>query len=366
MKIAILHEMLVKLWGAEKVLESLLRIFPDADVFTLIYDEKKVGKVFPREKIKHVPKSTQRIYDLTKNQRLCLLFMAKAVESFDFGEYDAVIASSSAFSHWAITKPETKFIVYYHSPSRYLWDWTNEYKSDIGWNNWIKWLILNRVLLKLRMWDYMAAQRNDISIANSKNVQNRIKKYYWKESDIIYPPVDSEKFQIWKPWKYYIIISALTEFKRIDVAISAFNKMPKKKLIIIWTWRLRKKLEKLTEWKNITFNGFTEDSELKKLVENAKWLVFPWEEDFGIVPVEAMFAWKPVFALKAWWVLETVIENTTWSFFEDKNWKDFVEKFEKFDTNIDAWKFDSKEIRSHAMKFSEKIFAKKIKRLNSL
>jgi len=134
MKVALVHEMLIKLGGAEKVLENWQHLFPQADIFTLIYDEKKTGKVFPKEKIhpQVLKCATQKIYSLTKKQRLCLPFMAKAIESFDFSGYDVVLVSSSGFAHGVITKPETKTIIYYHAPARYMWDWTNEYKRDIG------------------------------------------------------------------------------------------------------------------------------------------------------------------------------------------------------------------------------------------
>lgn len=140
MKIALIHEMLVKLGGAEKVLENWMYMFPDADIFTLIYDEEKVGKVFPRYKINSQVFSTrtQKLYKFLKKQRLCLPFMASSIESFDFSAYDVVLVSSSGFAHGVITKPETKTILYYHAPARYMWDWTNEYKRDIQAQKGIK------------------------------------------------------------------------------------------------------------------------------------------------------------------------------------------------------------------------------------
>mgnify|MGYP000330183263 CR=1 FL=1 len=133
MKIAILHEMLIKLGGAEKVVESILKIYPDADLYTLIYDEKKVEKVFPKSKIHHSCQKlpSQKIYNISKKQRLSLLFMASSVESLDFSEYDRVLVSSSGFAHGLKTGKNTKTIIYYHAPARYMWDWTHEYRRDI-------------------------------------------------------------------------------------------------------------------------------------------------------------------------------------------------------------------------------------------
>lgn len=371
MKVAILHEMLIKLGGAEKVVENFMKLFPDATIFTLIYDEKKCGKVFPREKISpQVWKSkTQKRYNLFKKQRFCLALMAISVENFDFSEYDLVICSSSWFAHWAITKPETKFVVYCHSPARYMWDWTNEYKRDLGLNSWWKKYFLKpfieRTFYKNRQWDLMASSRADLIIANSKNTSNRIKKYYRRESKILYPPVETQRFakileknNFEKPFeKYYIIISALTEFKKIEIAISWFNKL-EENLLIIWAGDFRENLEKLTKKENIKFAWAKYDDELVFLVQNSSGLIFPWEEDFGIVPIEVMSAWKPVFAYKGWWLLETNIEWVTWSFFEDKSWKDFIEKFEIFHKNNLENIYTRENCVKQAKNFSQEIFEK--------
>lgn len=372
MKVAILHEMLIKLGGAEKVVENFMKLFPDATIFTLIYDEKKCGKVFPREKISpQVWKSkTQKRYNLFKKQRFCLALMAISVENFDFSEYDLVICSSSWFAHWAITKPETKFVVYCHSPARYMWDWTNEYKRDLGLNSWWKKYFLKpfieRTFYKNRQWDLMASSRADLIIANSKNTSNRIKKYYKRESKILYPPVETQRFakileknNFEKPFeKYYIIISALTEFKKIEIAISWFNEL-EENLLIIWAGDFRENLEKLTKKENIKFAWAKYDDELVFLVQNSSGLIFPWEEDFGIVPIEVMSAWKPVFAYKGWWLLETNIEWVTWSFFEDKNWKDFIEKFEIFHKNNLKNIYTKENCINQAKNFSQEIFEKR-------
>lgn len=375
MKIAILHEMLIKLWGAEKVVENWMEIFPESEIFTLIYDEKKVGKNFPKEKISpQVFKTkTQKIYNLFKKQRFCLPYMANSVENFDFSEYDIVLCSSSGFAHWAITKPETKFIVYYHSPARYMWDWTNEYKRDLGLNSWWKKFLMkpyiNKTLYKLRQWDYISSTRVDISIANSENTQNRIKKYYRKNSEIIYPPVETYRFAKQIEWiyeksfswkDYYIIISALTEFKKIELAINWFNQMVWKNLAIIWDWNYKENLKSIIKWENIKLLWARYWDELVSIVQDSKWLIFPWEEDFWIVPIEAMAAWKPVFAYKWGWLLETNIAGITWDFFEDKNWEDFVEKFEKFDKNNSKWLYTKEECIKQAKKFDKSIFEKQI------
>ncbi len=380
MKIAILHEMFIKLGWAEKVVENWCKIYPDADIFTLIYDEEKVGKVFPKNKINPqvFELKSQKIYKHTKKQRLSLPFMAISIEQLDFSEYDVVLCSSSGFAHWAITKPETKFIVYCHSPARYMWDWTNEYKRDLWLNSGIKkytlWIIINKLFLKLRQWDYIASKRADITLANSHNTKQRITKYYRKDSEILYPPVETSRFgKLWvkaplssqiqdiQEW-YYIIISALTEFKKIEVAIEWFNKMPNHKLLIIWKWDYENTLKKNANT-NIIFTWAKYDDELVFLVQNSLWLIFPGEEDFWIVPVEVMAAGKPVFAYRWGWLLETVLEWITGGFFDDKNGADFVQKFEIFNQNNINCTYTIEACKSQAEIFSLSKFEKRIKEL---
>lgn len=371
MKVAILHEMLIKLGWAEKVVENFVNLFPDAPIFTLIYDENKCSKIFPKEKISNQvwKTKTQKVYNIFKKQRLCLPFMAKSIESFDFSEFDLVICSSSGFAHWAITKPETKFVVYCHSPARYMWDWTNEYKRDLwlfsGWKKYFLKPFIENTFFKNRQWDFLASQRSDLIIANSKNTQKRIQKYYKRDSVILYPPVETERFwkileknDFQKPFeKYYIIISALTEFKKIEIAILWFNKLDEN-LLIIWAWDFRENLEKMIKKENIKFAWAKYWDELVFLVQNSLGLIFPWEEDFWIVPVEVMAAWKPVFAYKWGWLLETNIENITWSFFEDKFWEDFIEKFKVFHKNNLEKKYLPENCINQAKKFSKEIFEK--------
>lgn len=369
MKIALVHDLLVKLWGAEKVLKKLSLMYPNADIFPLIYDEEKVWKDFPKEKIKYIPSSTQNIYNFTKNQRFCLPFMAKAVESIDLWEYDVVIVSNSAFAHGVITKPETKTIVYYHTPARYMWDRTFEYKREIGWNVGIKKLIINWMLHSLRMWDFTASQRHDITLANSHNVVKRLKKYYHLDADVIYPNVEVHRFNkkvsgdfSLPVQEYYIIISALTEFKKIDLSIRAFNALPDKNLVVVGTGNYAESLKKMSQ-KNIHFAWAKYDDELVYLLQNAKWLIFSGEEDFGIVPIEAFWAGKPVFAYKAWGLAETMIEWVTWEFFLEKDGSDFLQNFKRFDENISKNLYQADVIKNHAANFSEEIFEQKIREI---
>lgn len=393
--------MLVKLGWAEKVVENLCQIFPEADLYTLIYDEAATGKVFPKEKIHPscFPLKSQKIYTLTKKQRFCLPFMAKSVESLDFSSYDLVIVSSSWFAHGLRTWKNTKTIIYYHAPARYMWDWTHEYRKDIGFNRWFKGFLFGRLLCKLRQWDYEAAQNNDILLANSATTQKRIWKYFRRESNILYPPIETKRFakkitqeesenilknitqwlpesqsmigrvsrsdilKVFSRGDYYIILSALTEFKRLDIAIHNFKNLPEQNLVIIGKWEYREELEQKAQWsKNIFFVGAQYADDLVALVQNSLGLIFPGEEDFWIVPIEIMAAGKPVFALHKWGLTETVLAGKTGDFFESESGEDFLEKFQTFHKNNTDGKYAPEECKKQAHRYDSSVFERKIKK----
>lgn len=369
-KVAIVHEMLVKLGGAEKVVQEFMKLFPDADIFTLMYDEKKVGKDFPKEIIHPQVFSlpSQKRYSWTKRQRLSINLMARSVEQLDLSQYDLVLCSSSSFAHGCITKPETQFIVYYHSPSGYLWHQTNEYKKMIGWSNWIKWFFLNKFFLKTRMWDFTASARVDTPVIASEIAGSRIKKYYNRDDyHVIYPPVETQRFQqAAKKYQnsqkdYYITISALTEWKKVDVIINAFNKMPDQHIKIIWIGDQEKQLRSMVTWNNIEFVWYKSGEELEKIIAESKWGIFSWVEDFWIAAVEVMAAGKPVFWIRQWWITETSIESKTWEFYDNE--ENFIEKFQNFHQNNIIWVYSPENCQNQAEKFSSDNFWKNILKL---
>lgn len=349
LKIAIVHEMLIKLGGAERVLKVLSDMFPESQIYTLFYDEKKCGTTFPKAKIK--TSFLQKYLKLGIPYQFLIRKMPLAIESFDFSEYDLVISSSSAFAHGIITNLETKHICYCHSPMRYAWDYTNEYKQEKGGK--FKQFLISWILHKIRIWDQIAANRADLYIANSTNSQKRIQKYYHLPSQVIYPPIDIERFQVTlNHQNYYLIISALTGFKRIDLAIEAFNQN-QEKLIIIGDGQERKKLEKMAN-SNIQFLGRLPDSEVTEYLQNCKALIFPGEEDFGITPVEAMACGKPVLGYGKGGLLETVIPEKTGEFFTKLTVDSFLEGFKKLNQNYPN--YNPNEIRQQAENFSQEKF----------
>jgi glycosyltransferase involved in cell wall biosynthesis len=315
MKVAIVHDFLFKLGGAERVVKEMADIFPNAPIYTLIYDEEKCGKDFPKERV-IVSKLDRSPTLLKKRPHYLLGKMPEAMESFNFSAFDLVISSSGAFSHGSITSPRTKHLCYSHSPMRYAWDYTHEYLEERHLPFW-KEFLARRVLHQVRQWDRTAADRPDKYLANSEHVAKRLKKYYQVDAEVLYPPVDVDRFYPYeKADDYFIIISALTPFKKIDLAVSTFNKVGKR-LVIIGDGAHRKALQALAG-PTVEILGRKSDQEVKRYLQGAKALVFPGEEDFGITPVEAMAAGKPVIAFGKGGVTETVIDGITGVFFQEQ------------------------------------------------
>jgi glycosyltransferase involved in cell wall biosynthesis len=240
-------------------------------------------------------------------------------------------------------------------------------------NSLIKWYLYGRFMLKLRLWDYAASQNNDILLSNSKTTRFRVQKYFRRDSEVLYPPIEtkrfakkitSEKFHnfFWDE-KYYIILSALTEFKKLDIAIHAFKDIPEANLLIIWAGEYKSSLEGLAKnSQNIKLAGPQYWDNLVSLVQNSLWLIFPWEEDFWIVPIEIMAAGKPVFALHKWWLTETVLKWITWDFFQNPDWSDFIDNFKAFHKNNLENKYSEKKCRNQAAQFDESVFHEKLKK----
>lgn len=356
MKVAIVHDFLVKLGGAERVVKVFADMFPEAPIYTLFYDEEKVGDVFPKERVVY---SRLQKYPkfLRERYKYFIKKLPRAIEEFDFDGFDLVISSSGAFSHGIITPVNTKHLCYCHSPMRYAWDWANEYREEHGIRG-LKALFYAPLIKYLREWDYLASDRVTSYVANSRNVQKRLKKYYRATSDVIYPPVDVDRFRANdKHSNYFLIVSTLTPYKRIDLAVQLFNKIGRQ-LIIIGDGPQRADLESIAG-DNIDFLGFKDDETVKEYMENCRALIFPGEEDFGITPVEAMACGKPVLAFGKGGCTETVVSGKTGEFF-------FEESVESMEDGLARLLYNERfyrphTIRRHARGFSREIFEKKIK-----
>lgn len=355
MRIALVHDFLFKLGGAERVLKELADLFPEAPIYTLIYDEESCGQVFPPNRVR--PSRLNRFPRFVKKHPQWLLSRyPEAIENFDFSDFDLVISSSGAFSHGAITGPGTKHFCYCHSPMRYAWDYTHEYLEEKKLS-WFTKMMAMRALHKLRIWDRVAADRPDLYIANSEHVKKRLKKYYQVDADVIYPPVDVSRFSFNQPSEdYFIIISALTPFKKIDLAIEAFNRI-KKPLMIIGDGHERKHLQALAG-PTVKFLGRLDDDGVKHYLERAAALVFSHEEDFGITPVEAMACGKPVIAYGKGGILETVINGKTGVLFQERTVEGLAQAVQEF-LKIQP-SFNSAFSRKRAEEFDRRIFREKI------
>ena len=357
-KIAIVHDFLTYFGGAEQVLKSLHHLYPEAPIYTLLYDKKKMKQYFPEAKIRtsflnKFPKF------LRKRKKYLFPLMPTAVETFDLRDFDIVISSSSSFAKGIITKPKTKHICYCHTPTRFLWDWHLNYLKDNKISG-IKKVLILPILHYMRMWDKSASERVDYFIANSRNTAQRIEKFYRVKSKVVYPPCDIGRANLNnKNEDYFLIVSRLSPYKKIDIAIEAFNKLDLP-LVIIGEGQDRRRLENMAE-KNIKFLGFQDQKRIAEYYQNCQALIFPGEEDFGITPIEAMSYGKPVLAFRRGGLLETVIEGETGEFFDDAIPEILADGVRRLKNNFRN--YDPEKIKDQANKFSRENFECTIEKL---
>lgn len=359
LKVAIVHDWLVNYGGAERVVEEFLKVFPQAEIYTLVYDKKKMGKIFPPEKV-HTS-FVQKLPAATRLYTKFLSLMPKAFESFDLTQYDLVLASSSSCAKGVIVSPKSAFVAYIHTPMRYAWDLYFDYKKR---SNPIVGKFMEMQIPKIRLWDYVSAQRIDATVANSKYIARRIKRFWNRNSQVIYPPVDTERL---KPSglpaeDFYVVFSRFVPYKRIDLAISACGELGRK-LVVIGGGSQEKELKELAAgYKNasIEFTGRISDQQVQEYLQKCRALIFCAEEDFGIIPVEAQACGRPVIAYKKGGTFETVIDGITGVHFEKQETesvKNSILRFEELEKN-GTFKVD--QIVAHAKKFSAERFRKEI------
>jgi glycosyltransferase involved in cell wall biosynthesis len=358
MKIAIVHDWLITFGGAERLLEQILRLFPDADLFSL-FDFVPPGK---RDFILDKPVTTSFLQKFPKanvRYRSYLPLMPLAVEQFDLSAYDLVLSNNHAVSKGVITGPDQLHICVCCSPIRYAWDLTHQYLNESGLASGFKSWLARYILHKIRMWDVRTANGVDEFVAISQHIARRIQKVYRRPSTVIYPPVNVEGFTLHtQKDKFYLTASRLVPYKKVDLIVEAFSMLPDKELVVIGDGPGFEKV-KQKAGPNVRLLGFQQTEVLKDYMQRARAFVFAAEEDFGIVPVEAQACGTPVIAYGKGGALETVIDNETGTFFDRQTPQALVEAVRRFE-QIHS-QFSPERIRRNALRFSVERFQKEFK-----
>jgi glycosyltransferase involved in cell wall biosynthesis len=344
--------------GAEKCVESFTNIWDDFEVYSLIdFLSENDRKIILKSKkantsfVQNLPKAKDKY-------RNYLPLFPLAIEQFDLSEYDVIISSSHAVAKGVLTHSNQLHISYVHTPIRYAWDLYHQYLRESGLDKGLKGKLAKYFLHKIRLWDMSTINRVDHYIANSHYIARRIKKIYGKESTVIYPPVDVNKFELCeKKEDFYMTASRMVPYKKIDMIVEAFSKTDKK-LIVIGTGPDMEKI-KAKAGKNIELMGYQSDEVMIDMMQRAKAFIFAAEEDFGITPVEAQACGTPVICLGRGGTKETVIDMVTGVHFMEQSIDALLEAVDKFEKNID--RFVPSNIRQNALRFSKERFEKEIK-----
>jgi len=350
MKVALVHELLTMRGGAERVLRVFAEMFPDAPIYTFLYDERVLGDWFPRERVR--VSRLQKTAWASHNHHRYLPFFPSAAEAWDFSEYDLVLSSSSAFAHGILTNGKPVHVCYVHSPARYLWDRTHDVLSG---GNPIRRLLASRLFHRLRVWDAEAAERADVLVAPSHTVRQRIERYWRREAQVIPPPIDDRWLQGAlpdSPGSYLLIASTLAPYKRLDLAVRACSQagLPLK---IAGDGADAARLRSLAG-PTVEFLGYQDGDALQNLYRNASAVLFPGDEDFGLVPLEALATGRPVVAFKAGGATETLTEGVHGTFFDEPTPESLLGAVRRLETLA----IDPAALRTHASAYSTARFRK--------
>jgi glycosyltransferase involved in cell wall biosynthesis len=356
MTIALVHDWLNQMGGAEDVLEAIVGLYPDAPLYTSLYAPEKMPDLYRQWDIR--TSFIDRLPFAHRKQQLYFPLYPQAFESFDFRGYDVVLSNKSGFCHGIITGPETLHICYCLTPTRYVWRY-HQYAEQEQLGGLTR-TALVPFLTTLRQWDRLAADRVDHFIAISDEVRRRIAKHYRREATIIYPPVETGRFEpAARVDDYYLFVGRLVPYRRLDLLIEAFNKMGRP-LLIAGSGRDRERLESLAG-PTVQFLGFVPDEQLPDLLARCRAFMWPGEEDFGISPLQAMAAGRPVIAYGAGGALETVVAGgdpatSTGAFFTEQSVAAIIGAVERFDPSAVSPAF----IRRHAEQFDVSVFTHRL------
>lgn len=354
MRTALVHDWLIDFRGAERVVEQIVQI-PELGItklYTLLFSKKEflsspIGSMDVEESVLVKLPLSKRFY------RQYIIFLPFAAEQFDLSEYDMVISSSHSVAKGVITRSDQLHVSYCHTPMRYVWDLYHLYLRQMGLTKGIKGNIVRLIFHYVRMWDYLASKRVDLFVANSRYIARRIRKHYGREATVIYPPVDTERFMPSRRRDdYFITVSHLVPYKRVDLIVRAFNKM-KLPLVVIGDGPDMRKVKAMSS-PNVELLGRLSDQEVTEYMSKAKAFVYAAEEDFGIVPVEAQAAGVPVIAFSRGGVSESVLEGKTGILFQEQNVASLIGAVQRFIKHEDG--FDPAVIRRNAERFSPQRF----------
>lgn len=363
--VAIVHDWLPTIGGAERVLEQLTKVFPSAHIYTLFdFLDKRQKRIFGQCPI--TSSHLNRLPGVQRYYRNLLPLFPGAVERFDVSNYDLVLSSSYSVAKGVITGAHQTHISYVHSPARYAWDLTHQYLRQTGADRGLKGALVRHFLKEFRQWDYRTANGVDRFIANSHYIAKRIQKTYRRPAEVVYPPVDVYRFQpLFEKRDYFLTASRMVPYKRMDLIVEAFTRLPDKRLVVLGDGPEFKKISQLARGhSNIELLGYRDDDTVTEYMQGARAFLFAAEEDFGIVPVEAQACGTPVIAFKAGGALETIRDIdlmpdiATGLFFEHQTVgaiRNAVMRFEEIGTKIDP-----RACRANAERFSPEVFRKAI------
>ena len=356
MRIALVHDDLTQRGGAERVVAAMHGVWPDAPIFTSVYDPQGTFPIFEKADVRTSFLQKVPLASSARHNKKFLALYPLAFETLDLRGYDVVLSSSTRFGHGILTEPDTMHICYCHAPMRFAWRY-HEYITEGSFGR-AEQLFLPGMIHRLRLWDFAAAQRVDRFLTNSANISRRIWKHYRREADVLHPPADTKRFSVVEnpAADYLLVVSRLLPYKRVDLAVEACTRLGLN-LKVVGTGPDLTRLKSLAG-PTVTFLGRLPDGEIETLFSNCRAFLFPGEEDFGIAPIEAMASGRPVIAFGAGGALESVVENQTGIFFAEPTAGSLAEALGR----LDSLEFSPAELRRHAETFDSAVFASELER----
>jgi glycosyltransferase involved in cell wall biosynthesis len=358
MKVAIIHYWLVNMRGGEKVIEALLEMFPQADIYTHVYNPKAVSPLINSHRV--ITSRINRLPFAKKLYQLYMPLMPNALIDFNLQSYDLVISSESGPVKGVVPNPNAYHICYCHSPMRYLWDMYHEYFRE---TNPLVRFFMKRIIPDLRLWDAVSANMVDLFVVNSTYVAKRVRRYYNRIATVVYPPANIERFLSLerRPKDFYLFFGQVTGYKRADIAIEACVKSGRK-LVVAGAGAKKKDINRYKKTSLVTFKGRVSDDEAAALFAGARALLYPGIEDLGLVPIEANAAGCPVIAYREGGAADTVKDNITGLFFDEQTPESLIAAMERFERNEVTFS-QRKVFYDHVQQFSKTTFIDRMRKV---